>query len=113
MATNLQQTAVATIIKQYFDSIAQGNKGSSKVEELTIDGSVVRFRVQIRHWHIWDGVFGDVTMYDITTPVQGDFDVMNPMTYKDINVCVDVGLGIGRVCVSLEQIATAVAAILI
>ena len=51
-------------------------------------------------------------MYDITTPVQGAFDIANPVTYKDIQACVDVGLGIGRVCASLEEIAIAVAAVL-
>ena len=114
MPVDLRESIVANIIRQHFDSIAQGNKGYSTVEELKIEGTVVHFRVQIRHWHIWNAPWPleRTTMYDITTPVQGAFDIANPVTYKDIQACVDVGLGIGRVCASLEEIAIAVAAVL-
>ena len=110
MPIDLKESVVASIIKQHFDSIAQGNKGSASVEKLTIEGTKVSFRVQIRHWHVWDAwPIGRTTMYDVTTPVQGEFDIANPITYKDIQACVDVGFGIGRVCASLEEIAIAVA----
>ena len=49
-------------------------------------------------------------MYDITTPVQGEFDLKNPASFVDQQACVDVGLGIGRVCVSLQELAAAILA---
>lgn len=110
MAQDIRNTEVARKIESYFDAIAQGNKGDATTEMLEQDGSIIRYRVQIRHYHVWDSWAGRVTMYDITTPVQGEFDLKNPATFVDQQACVDVGLGIGRVCVSLRELAEAILA---
>ncbi len=110
MAQDLRNTEVAQKIESYFDAIAQGNKGDATIEMLEQDGFIIRYRIQIRHHHVWDSFVKRLTMYDITTPVQGEFDLKNPASFVDQQACVDVGLGIGRVCVSLQELAEAILA---
>ena len=66
MAQDLRNTEVAQKIESYFDAIAQGNKGDATIEMLEQDSFIIRYRVQIRHHHVWDSFVKRLTMYDIT-----------------------------------------------
>ena len=95
-------TPAASTFESYFDAICQGNKGDARLERLDLDGTTISYRVVCRHYHVWDSWVGRVTMYDITTPVEGSFDAKNPATWTDQKACVDTPLGTW--CVSLNEL---------
>ncbi len=108
MANDLRGTEAALKIEEYFDAIAKGNQGKARVEILEQEGSLIRYKIHIRHHDIFYSWLTSLTMYDITTSLQGEFDLRNPATYVDQYAYIDIGWGMGRVCVSLQPLAEAI-----
>lgn len=110
MVHDLRETEAGLKIEEYFDTIAQGNQGKATIEILEQEDSLIRYKIYIRHHDVFYSWLTSLTMYDITTSLQGEFDLRNPATYVDQYACIDIGWGMGRVCVSLQPLAEAILA---
>jgi hypothetical protein len=111
MAKDMRGTHVADVLEQIFDDMAQGNEGDSEIEELVLDGTVLHYKVKIRHHHVikikipLDGK-KKVDVYSVTMHAQGKIDVINPDP-GDSKVCVDSP--VGKICRTLTEVMTIVA----
>jgi len=105
MARDLRNTEAARVLEAYFDKIAQGNEGDATIELLELDGTELRFHVQIRHRHVvWikvGPIKKKVVLYSLTTHAKGKVDVLHPDP-SDLRVCVDTP--VGQMCVTLEDV---------
>ncbi|MGD2434063.1 hypothetical protein ACP8H3_08880 [Bacillus velezensis] len=81
-------------------NLAVGNNKDARVEELTLNGTTVHYKIWIRSK---DKSYG-ITVYSVTYTIEGDFDLSNPASAIGAKVCVDTP--IGQLCVSAEQIVT-------
>lgn len=114
MSQDLKGSQIAAVMDQFFDKLAQGNEGTSDIEVLERGGSVIHFKVRIRHRHVWvirlpSGGKQKVTAYDLTTWAEGKFDALNPVT-SDLEVCTDSP--VGKICLSLRDIIAIIVAML-
>lgn len=80
---DLRGTTQADIIERFLeDSVAQGNERDATVERLELNGVELSFRFQIKHKQVFkERVLGrtiQFTVYDVTTPVQGQVNVLAP-----------------------------------
>ncbi len=97
MAIDLRGTDKADIIERFLeDSVAQGNEGDATVERLELDGVNLSFRFQIQHKQVFkERVLGQTikfTVYDVTTPVEGQVNVIAPNP-NDVTFGVDTPVG--------------------
>ncbi|MCY9367698.1 hypothetical protein MOF14_13230 [Bacillus spizizenii] len=79
-------------------NLAVGNRRDARVEELTLNGTTVHYKVWIRSKEKFHGI----TIYSVTYTIDGDFDLANPASARDARVCVDTP--IGKLCIKAEQI---------
>lgn len=93
-------------------SLAQGNRGSANIANFNVDGASADYRVDIRHHQVFDApIFGPVTVYDVTTTVQGTFNPFNPISIANTEICIDLPpivaevTGQPRACVRLIELA--------
>ncbi|MGA4712407.1 hypothetical protein [Bacillus safensis] len=104
----LTEVIVRETLDRFFDSTAVGNKGHADVDRVVINGTVVEFRVIIVHKHQIK-VFGQkVTVYSITTDVEGKVDVLNP---DPDAVSYTINHPFGSISVSLDDVIKVLAAI--
>ncbi|NEZ45464.1 hypothetical protein [Paenibacillus alvei] len=83
-------------LDSFCDGLAQGNEGHADVEEFSLEGTTLHFKVAIVHKETKKiPLVGKVTIYSVTTHVKGDIDVTNPRP-KDIDLCVDTP--VGKIC---------------
>ena len=82
-------------------------------ERLERDGTVIRYKVKIRHKHVWKirTPFGTkkVTTYSVTSYVEGEFDALNPAGVQT-ELCVNTP--VERQCFNLRELIEIVASLL-
>lgn len=102
MPRDLRGTEVARILEDYLDHhLAQGNEGDASIEQLDLEGTVLRFKFRIRHRQVTK-VFGQkIVVYDVTTPINGKVDLKNPNP-DDVELCVETP--IGKFCLSIADL---------
>lgn len=105
---NLTEPIVREVLERFFDSTAQGNKGDATVDRLVIDGTHIQFKVTIVHRHVVKILGHKITVYSLTTDVEGNFDVMKPDPDK---VSYTIKIPGGSISVSLLDVAQALAAL--
>jgi len=106
--SNLTEPIVREALDKFFDSTARGNQGHADVDRLVIEGTHINFKVTIVHKHVIK-VFGEkVTVYSLTTDVEGDFDVTNPDPDK---LSYTVKIPGGSISVSLLDVVQILAAL--
>lgn len=111
MAKDIRNTPAANILEQYFDEIAQGNRGDADIELLELEGSTLRYKVKIRHHQVgrvripFNGT-RNITIYSLTTHVKGKVDITNPDP-DDQKICVNSP--VGEICATLTDVIKAVA----
>ncbi|MEH7652187.1 MULTISPECIES: hypothetical protein [Bacillus] len=104
----LTETVVREALDRFFDSTAHGNEGHADVERLVIEGTKIQFRVKIVHRHVVR-VFGQrVTVYSLTTDVEGNVDVTNPDPDK---LSYTIQIPGGSISVSLLDVIQVLAAL--
>ncbi|WP_342428419.1 hypothetical protein [Paenibacillus sp. FSL L8-0158] len=74
----LTEPIVREALDKFFDATAMGNEGRADVDRLIIDGTKIEFRVIIVHKHVQRFLGRRVTIYSLTTDVEGKVDVLNP-----------------------------------
>ena len=97
MPIDLRGTDKADIIVRFLlDSVAQGSDTDATVERLELDGVNLSFRFKIRYRQIFsDRVLGQTirfTVYDVTTPVEGQVNVLAPNP-NDVTFSLDTPVG--------------------
>ena len=111
MADDLRGTPAAQEIERFIEgNVAQGNEKDATIERLERDGTILSFRIQIKHKQVakvkipFNGTISAV-VYDVTTPVEGRLDLVNPNP-DDVRFCVDTP--VGSICFSLLDVILAV-----
>jgi hypothetical protein len=95
------------------NNYARGNRRDAWVEALEARGTKLYVRAKVRHHHVWNGPFGNVTMYSVTNTIETSFDPLNPSsTIDNSRMCFDLSpkIGGGKVCVSARNIAQMIVA---
>ncbi|MEI6708615.1 MAG: hypothetical protein WCK96_15945 [Methylococcales bacterium] len=109
--TDLRNTTASHVLERYFDDVAQGNEGDAEIQELTLEGTVLHYKVKIRHHQVatirvpFNGK-KNIDVYSLTTYAEGNIDVINPSP-DDQKVCVDTPFG--QMCITLTEIISLVA----
>lgn len=87
--------------------LAKGNEGKARITKFEYDNGAIKFGVDIKHRHKTSGVI----LYSFDTNFEGVFDPRNPQSIKKTRVCTKLNayLGGNEICVTLEQIAAALA----
>lgn len=98
---DIRQTPAGIAFERIFDEIAQGNRGDAEVEVLDLDGTTLRYKVKIRHFHEIRILGRRVTVYSLTTHAEGTIDIQNPNP-DDQRVCVNSP--VGEICVTLAEV---------
>lgn len=113
MTQDLRGTSIAAVMDQYFDQLAQGNEGNADIERLERDGTMIRYKVKIQHKHVItiNTPLGKrkVTVYSVTSYVQGEFDALNPSGVQ-VELCVNTP--VGKQCFNLHDLIEIVAKML-
>lgn len=91
--------------------LAKGNEGKATVERFEYDRGAIKFKVKIKHRQVPGGFLGGQPLYSFDTDFEGAFDPRNPASIKNTRICTRLNayLGGGTVCVTLAQIASALA----
>lgn len=107
MAEDLRGTPAAQVIEAYIEAnLAQGNERDATVERLEREGTVISFRIQVKHKQVakvripGNGTISTV-VYAVTTPIEGRLDLQNPNP-DDVKFSVDTP--VGRFSVSLLDV---------
>ncbi|PGM06395.1 hypothetical protein [Bacillus thuringiensis] len=79
---NLTEPIVREALDKFFDGTVSGNEGHADVDRLVINGTHIEFKVKIVHKHVIKVFDKKITVYNLTTDVEGDFDVTNPAPDK-------------------------------
>ncbi|UBK99500.1 hypothetical protein [Clostridium perfringens] len=105
----LEEQIVRGVLDQFFDNTAIGNRGEANVDRLIINGTVIEFRVIITHKEVQKILGKKITIYSLTTDVEGKVDVLNP---DPDAVSYSVKTPFGTLSVSIQDVITALAALL-
>ncbi|PGL92404.1 hypothetical protein CN943_21890 [Bacillus thuringiensis] len=97
---NISEVVVREALDRFFDSTAKGNEGHADVEEVNIDGTMVSFKVQIVHKHTQRILRNKITVYSLTTHVEGKFDILNP---NESDLVYNIETPVGGMQVSLAD----------
>ncbi|OKP90035.1 hypothetical protein A3842_03925 [Paenibacillus sp. P3E] len=89
------------------ENLAVGNERDARVEELSLNGTVVNLKVWIRSKH---KVFAGVTLYSVTYEINGTYDLINPTIVGESEICVDTPAG--KQCIKAKQIVAILMALL-
>lgn len=104
----LTEEVVRMILDQFFDGTAMGNRGQANAERVVIDGTNIDFKVVILHKEKKRILGKDVTVYSMTTDVEGKVDVLNP---DPNSVSYTVKHSFGGISVSIEDVVEVLAAL--
>lgn len=98
---SLSLDEVKAALEDFCEShLAVGNKRDARVEELTLNGTNVKFRVWIRSKHkptSW------ITLYSVTYEIKGEYDLSNPSSLGDTEISVNTP--VGKLSVKAKEIA--------
>lgn len=79
-------------------NLAVGNKKDARVEELSLNGTVVTLKVWIQSKHKEFGV----TLYSVSYELKGTYDLLNSDSIGESEICFDTPLG--KQCIKAKQI---------
>lgn len=96
---------VKSILADFCKShLAMGNKKDARVEELTLNGTTVHFKVWIRSKH---KPIPQITAYSFTYNLEGDIDLINPLdSLRQVEMCINAPRPVNKICCTAEDIAS-------
>ncbi|MFO1019341.1 MAG: hypothetical protein U0903_01375 [Planctomycetales bacterium] len=96
-------------LEELLRPLAVGNDGSVTIDKFEVSGNQVSFHAIIRHRQVHTvhvPAIGDktVVLWDLSTGVEGDFDITNPASLKSIKIEIPTIAGGGTRTISLKDL---------
>ena len=116
-----KEQSMRTAIERYLThNLAQGNRGKATIANCEFDGSKVKFKISIHHYHVWDvpiaipflgrqnfslEIYNDRVVSEMTFNPFDREDIRKTQVFADVpNFSGIVTFSKARICVSLEEI---------